>query len=122
MFLPAQVCADVVWRQLHRLAHAAPQPADGAGPRSLWLLQLWTRRGRLCGPAALARASGDDDDMLTPTGYPGLTLICYSYRCYRYNDDDILTPTEYPPPQHSARPTAHTAHSQHCRHTALPPG
>jgi len=39
------------------------------------------------------------------------------------SDDDILTPTEYSPPtQQPIWPTAHTAHSQHCGHTVLPPG
>ena len=34
-----------------------------------------------------------------------------------------LPPQGTPPPtQQPARPTAHPAHSQHCRHTALPPG
>jgi len=39
-------------------------------------------------------------------------------------DDDMLTPTGYPPPptQQPTWPTAHTALSQHCGHTALPPG
>jgi len=42
-------------------------------------------------------------------------------------DDYMLTPTGYPPapppPQHSSRHSPqHTAHSQHCGHTALPPG
>jgi len=36
---------------------------------------------------------------------------------------DMLTPTGYSPPiQQPIWPTAHTAHSQHCGHTALPPG
>jgi len=35
----------------------------------------------------------------------------------------MLTPTGYPPPtQQPIWPTVHTAHSQHCGHTALPPG
>ena len=37
----------------------------------------------------------------------------------------LLTPTGYPLPTHTqqpASPTAHTAHNQHCGHTALPPG
>jgi len=35
----------------------------------------------------------------------------------------MLTPTGYSPPtQQPIWPTAHTAHSQHCGHTALPPG
>ena len=41
-------------------------------------------------------------------------------------DDDMLTPTGHPPPtpptQQPTRSTAHTAPSQHCGHTALPPG
>jgi len=38
-------------------------------------------------------------------------------------NDDMLTPTGYPSPtQQPIRPTARTAHSQHCGHTALPPG
>jgi len=37
------------------------------------------------------------------------------------DDDDMLTPTGYPPhTQQPTWPTAHTAHSQHCGHTALP--
>jgi len=37
--------------------------------------------------------------------------------------DDMLTPTGYSPPaQQPIWPTAHTAHSQHCSHTALPSG
>jgi len=36
--------------------------------------------------------------------------------------DDMLTPTGYPPPPptHTAADMAHSAHSQHCGHTALP--
>ena len=35
----------------------------------------------------------------------------------------MLTLTGYSPPtQQPIWPTAHTAHSQHCSHTALPPG
>jgi len=35
----------------------------------------------------------------------------------------MLTPTGYPPHTHSSRHgPQHTAHSQHCGHTALPPG
>ena len=38
------------------------------------------------------------------------------------DDDDMLTPTGYSPPtQQPIWPTANTAHNQHCGHTALPP-
>jgi len=44
-------------------------------------------------------------------------------RVFSVDDDDMLTPTGYPPPtQRPTRPIAHTAHSQPCGHTALPAG
>ena len=55
-----------------------------------------------------------------------LEIYMYMYmyiHIYIYIDDDMLTPTGYSPPTQQPRwPTAHTPHSQHCGHTALPPG
>jgi len=49
--------------------------------------------------------------------------LLYDYDGLALLDDDMLTPTGYSPPtQQPIWPTAHTAHSQHCGHTALPPG
>jgi len=54
-------------------------------------------------------------------GYPALR--CHNLEEGHDDDDDMPTPTGYSPhTQQPIWPTAHTAHSQHCSHTALPPG
>jgi len=76
------------------LRHAAALGQRAPGARPARKQRAAEQVGRLPG-----RGRGGADDMLTPTGYP-----------------------PPPPTQQPARPIAHTAHSQHCRHTALPPG
>ena len=58
---------------------------------------------------------------------PALATVLYAHsgQVGVNDDDDMLTPTGHPPPSPTQQPTwltAHTAHRQHCSHTALPPG